>query len=101
MFEAAEGRITLKHLLQQAQAGPRGGDGELGVQRNHYKVCHAIPLDLQHINPQVSHEANPSKQSGLDKAVAFDLSVGDASPIDKSLEFIYICQYSAYHDAWS
>ncbi len=47
MFEAGEGGVALKHLLQQAQTGAGGGDGELGVQRDDYQVSHAVRLDLR------------------------------------------------------
>ena len=50
MLEVIEGRVALKDVLQQAQAGARCGDGKLGVQGNDYEVGHAVPLDLQAIS---------------------------------------------------
>lgn len=48
MFQAAKGRVALKHFLKQAQAGAGSGDGELGVQGDDYEVSHSVLLDLYH-----------------------------------------------------
>ena len=87
MFETTEGRITLKHLLQQAQAGPRGGDGELGVQWNHYQVCHAIPLDLQRTDYNSATKAPPSIQSRHDRAVGLSFLLASSLLLAASSKF--------------
>jgi hypothetical protein len=46
VFQAAKGRVALKHFLKQAQAGAGRGDGELGVEGDDYEVSHSVRLDL-------------------------------------------------------